>query len=264
MQQCSRKIWLQIVVLTFLGTNDYKLPNVFDEYQSMMAWNIGNCKSVGWWSAGRESESERIKCKMDGERPLTELLSGASSGELYKSYGRLLREREKCGPQIRLSLLLEIHSFLNFLCGEFLPICENILKKNILSRIPCFLEKSSPEIELKFFCHKSPRITYNMIECIRFFIFILWVSPNLAKCTYGWLPLEQHHKITGKKLWLRMNMFTEFCIFFPNFKTSFHSPSITLVIFYLLFNFVMLLKWPWSKVYWAKSGDIQNTEVEKS
>jgi hypothetical protein len=90
------------------------------------------------------------------------------------------------------------------------------------------LEKGSPEIELIFFCHKSPRITYNMTECIRFFIFILWVSPNLAKCTYGWLLLEQHHKITGKKLWLRMNMFTEFCIFFQNFKTSFHSRSITL------------------------------------
>jgi hypothetical protein len=31
-----------------------------------------------------------------------------------------------------------------------------------------------------------------------------------------------------------MNSFTEFCIFFQNFKTSFHSRSITLVMLYFI------------------------------
>jgi hypothetical protein len=33
-----------------------------------------------------EKARERIKCKMDGERALTELLSGASSGDRHKSW----------------------------------------------------------------------------------------------------------------------------------------------------------------------------------
>jgi hypothetical protein len=37
-----------------------------------------------------------------------------------------------------------------------------------------------------------------MIGCLRFSAFVFWILPNLAKYTYGWSPLEQHHKILKK------------------------------------------------------------------
>jgi hypothetical protein len=118
------------------------------------------------WGDGVRGEKarERIKCKMDGERALMELLSGASSGELYKSYYRLLREREKCGLQIRLSLLIEIHclSFFFFFFGANLRQFEKIFWKRIFCHeFPVFLEKGSPEFELIVFAinrHKFPTI----------------------------------------------------------------------------------------------------------
>jgi hypothetical protein len=33
---------------------------------------------------------------------------------------------------------------------------------------------------------------------LRFYTFIFWISPNLAKYTYGLLPLAQHCKIGEK------------------------------------------------------------------
>ncbi len=42
-------------------------------------------------------------------------------------------------------------------------------------------------------------IAYNMKGCLRLSTFISWKSPNLVKYTYGWSPLEQHHKIKKKK-----------------------------------------------------------------
>ncbi len=54
----------------------------------------------------------------------------------------------------------------------------------------------------KFPKNKLPKITaiaYNLKGCLRFHTIIFWISPNLAKYTYGLLPLEQHHEIEGKK-----------------------------------------------------------------
>jgi hypothetical protein len=43
---------------------------------------------------------------------------------------------------------------------------------------------------------KSLAITSIMKDCLRVSTFIFWISPNLARHnTYGWSPLEQHHKI---------------------------------------------------------------------
>ncbi len=42
---------------------------------------------------------------------------------------------------------------------------------------------------------KVATIAYNMKVHLRFYTFIFWISPNLAKYTYGLSPLEQHHKI---------------------------------------------------------------------
>jgi hypothetical protein len=49
------------------------------------------------------------------------------------------------------------------------------------------------------FALKIASIAYNIKGCLRFYTFIFWISPNLAKYTYGWLSLEQQHKIGGKK-----------------------------------------------------------------
>jgi hypothetical protein len=59
-----------------------------------------------------------------------------------------------------------------------------------------------------------------MKGCLRFFIFIFWVLPNLVKYTYGWSPLKQHHKI--EKHWeLYIN-----CEFFLNVDIFQHPLSI--------------------------------------
>jgi hypothetical protein len=36
-----------------------------------------------------------------------------------------------------------------------------------------------------------------MKGCLRSSTFIFWISPNIAKYTYGQLPFEQHHRIKG-------------------------------------------------------------------
>ncbi len=38
-----------------------------------------------------------------------------------------------------------------------------------------------------------------MKRCLRFLSLIFLISPNLAKYAYGWLPLEQNHKVEKKK-----------------------------------------------------------------
>jgi hypothetical protein len=40
---------------------------------------------------------------------------------------------------------------------------------------------------------------YNLKGGLRFSTFIFWVSPKLAKHIYGWLLVEQHHKIEKTK-----------------------------------------------------------------
>ncbi len=122
---------------------------------------------------------------MDGVRALTELLSGASSGELYKSYSRLLREGEKCGPQITLSLLIEFHSFFFFffffslfLEREFSPICENILKKEYSARIPFFFGKKFARNRIKFFL---PQIATNYLQYERVHKIFYFHTLSIAK-----------------------------------------------------------------------------------
>jgi hypothetical protein len=39
-----------------------------------------------------------------------------------------------------------------------------------------------------------------MKRSLRFSTFLFLISPNLAKYTYGWLPLEQHLKIEKKNI----------------------------------------------------------------
>jgi hypothetical protein len=50
----------------------------------------------------------------------------------------------------------------------------------------------------------------------RFSNFIFWISPNLVKYSYGWSPLEQHHKIQMKKKtielwWTLFYLLTQTC-----------------------------------------------------
>jgi hypothetical protein len=65
--------------------------------------------------------------------------------------------------------------------------------KNILLQIPLFflikIHKKMPKFATN---------AYNMKRHPRFYIFIFWLLPNLAKYTYGLLPLEQHYKIEIK------------------------------------------------------------------
>jgi hypothetical protein len=80
--------------------------------------------------------------------------------------------------------------------------------KGLWRRIFVFCEKY---FETEIFCCKFPvllknirqkiiTIAYNMKGCLRFSTFIFWSSPKLTKCSYGWFPPEQHHKIEKKTL----------------------------------------------------------------
>jgi hypothetical protein len=53
---------------------------------------------------------------------------------------------------------------------------------------------------------KMTIIAYNMKCCLKFYIFIFWISPNLAKYTFGILTFEQHCKIEKKKLRVKHDM----------------------------------------------------------
>jgi hypothetical protein len=70
---------------------------------------------------------------------------------------------------------------------------------NLLSWKNICLKK---EIFNKKNCENIVTIACNMKGCFKvfFFIFIFWISPNLAKCTYNrWSSLEKkHHKIDEK------------------------------------------------------------------
>ncbi len=49
-----------------------------------------------------------------------------------------------------------------------------------------------------------------MKRCLRFSSLIFLISPNLAKHAYGWLPLEQNHKVEKEKEWLLVGYFDVF------------------------------------------------------
>jgi hypothetical protein len=51
---------------------------------------------------------------------------------------------------------------------------------------------------LEFLEFKICEKNHNCLQyegCLRFFTFIFWIFPNLAKGSYRWLPFKQHHKI---------------------------------------------------------------------
>ncbi len=61
------------------------------------------------------------------------------------------------------------------------------MKKKLCQKFSV-LKKKSQEIAT---------IAYNMKGCLRYSIFIFWISPNIPKYTYGQLPFEQHYRIKG-------------------------------------------------------------------
>jgi hypothetical protein len=76
---------------------------------------------------------------------------------------------------------------LQLLCKKYLE------KRNILSKFPCFFYKKPSKRTYKFFFPKIATTAYNMKGCLMF-----WILSDLAKYSYGWLALEQHHKIVRK------------------------------------------------------------------
>ncbi len=79
--------------------------------------------------------------------------------------------------------------------GGKLSSLQKILKRNILSQIPLTWKSIDPKKIIK----RIATIAYDVKGCLRFSTFIFWILPNLITYTYGWLPLEQHHKIEGNK-----------------------------------------------------------------
>jgi hypothetical protein len=98
----------------------------------------------------------------------------------------------------------------NFFLWRIFAFLRKIFSENkILSEFPYFIRKNSKNLT------KIVMIAYNMQGCLRFYTFMFLISPDLAKLTYGLLPLEQHHKIEKKKKKKKKSL----CCFF--FKDKF-------------------------------------------
>jgi hypothetical protein len=88
-----------------------------------------------------------------------------------------------------------INDFLFFGEGaNFLDFVKYILDKRIFccKFLVFFKEKKGQRMKE---IRKLAKISYNIKAWLRFSTFIFWISPNLAKYIYGWLPIEQYHKI---------------------------------------------------------------------
>jgi hypothetical protein len=76
---------------------------------------------------------------------------------------------------------------MGFLWQKLSILKKNCKRKNIVNN-SLFLKKSE-----YFFLKKSPtplQSAHNIKWCLRFSTSTFWTYPNLAKYTYGWLPLE--------------------------------------------------------------------------
>jgi hypothetical protein len=94
-----------------------------------------------------------------------------------------------------------------FFSGKnFTIFVNNILRKKIIFENSFFKEKLT----------KIATVTCNIIECLRFSPFIFIILVYLAKCIYGWSPLQQHHKIEEKTLGLWgiqfIDIFCRYCL----------------------------------------------------
>jgi hypothetical protein len=68
--------------------------------------------------------------------------------------------------------------------ANYSPFCKKYFEKaNLLSNIPCFFFVFN-YLKTETFALKIASIAYSMKGCLRFFTFIFWILPNLAKYTY--------------------------------------------------------------------------------
>ncbi len=87
-----------------------------------------------------------------------------------------------------------------FLVANYSPFCKKYFEKaNLLSNIPCFFFVFN-YLKTETFALKIASIAYSMKGCLRFYTFIFWILPNLAKYTY----MDDYHlsnitKLGGKK-----------------------------------------------------------------
>jgi hypothetical protein len=82
--------------------------------------------------------------------------------------------------------ILDFGNCHNF-AGKILSFCKILFKKKFA--------KKKPKRLVKFY--------HNWLQHEKVFkknSFIFWILPNLVKYTYGWLPIEQHHKIEKIKI----------------------------------------------------------------
>lgn len=83
------------------------------------------------------------------------------------------------------------------------PIMEKKIPRNFVKRI------LKEEYFIIKYIYIIVTIAYNMKGCLRFFFlkFIFWILSNMAKYIYGWLSLEQHHKMEKKRNQLSCRFF---------------------------------------------------------
>ncbi len=86
----------------------------------------------------------------------------------------------------------------DFFVANFRHFAYNILEKKYSVTNSVSQKTKSPRT--RFSIKKFTKIFHHCLHhgtrgAWDFSTFIFWISPNLAKYSYGWSPLEQHHKI---------------------------------------------------------------------
>jgi hypothetical protein len=137
--------------------------------------------------------------------------------------------------------MCSFHNVVGFFCGRFFPFCENYFVKNIFDhKFINVFEKNCQKTTKNL--KKSTKITtiaYNLKVCLRFYIFIFWISPSLAKHSYELSPLEHHHNL--KKIDNCHTTFPSISIISTS-GAKYHSTFITSAYIKTFFSFAKLLK----------------------
>ncbi len=75
-------------------------------------------------------------------------------------------------------------------------------KNNIMLQTPFFFKKKNLRKPIKLFLPKIIKVAYKMKWCFKFYIFIFWILPNLAKYIYGLITIRTTSQNWKTKLWL--------------------------------------------------------------
>jgi len=90
----------------------------------------------------------------------------------------------------------------DFFVVNFCHFSKDIFKKQYYVANSLFFKKKNLRKPIKLFLPKIIKVAYKMKWCFKFYIFIFWILPNLAKYIYGLITIRTTSQNWKTKLWL--------------------------------------------------------------